>query len=194
MGSVGLAISLPSGATVSTVHYSVKNSVGAEVRAGDITTNDPGATVSVVIGGVPAGTGYTVALTATASDGTSCMWAPRFPFAVMANMSTQLVNVLLLCRSVVTQGQVIVNGVVDNCPTVNSYSVAPLAVAPGGSINVNAAASDLDSTDTVTYLAWTATAGGATAGTFTSATSAMTVFQLPGHRFQPADADHHGVG
>ena len=32
LGSVGLAISLPSGATVSSVHYSVKNSGGAEVR------------------------------------------------------------------------------------------------------------------------------------------------------------------
>ena len=49
----------------------------------------------------------------------------------MANMSTT-VNVLLLCRSVISAGQVTVNGVVDNCPTVDSYVVAPLAVTPAG--------------------------------------------------------------
>ena len=176
LGSVGLAISLPGGATVSTVHYSVRNSSGTEVRFGDIATTDPGATVSVVIGGVPAGTGYTVILTATASDGSSCA-GTSLPFAVTANMSTT-VNVLLLCRGVVTNGTVSVNGAIDNCPSITSYVVSPLAVAPGGSINVNAAAADLDSSDVVTFR-WTASAGTATAGTFDTATSAMTVFHCP---------------
>lgn len=176
LGSVGLAISLPGGATVSSVHYSVKNSSGTEVRFGDIATTDPGATVSVVIGGVPAGMGYTAILTATASDGTSCA-GTSLPFTVTANMSTT-VNVLLLCRGVVTNGTVAVNGTIDNCPSITSYVVSPLAVAPGGSINVNAAATDLDTSDVVTFK-WTASAGTATAGTFDSATSAMTVFHCP---------------
>ena len=46
IGSVGLAITLPSGATVSTVHYSIKNGSNVEVSSGNINTSDPGATVS----------------------------------------------------------------------------------------------------------------------------------------------------
>ena len=176
IGSVGLAITLPGGATVSTVHYSVKNSAMVEVRAGDIPTSDPGATISVVLGGIPAGTGYVVALSGMASDGTQCMGAST-PFAVMANMSTT-VNVLLLCRGVISNGTVAVNGTVDNCPTVNSFTVSPLAVAPGGTINVAALGGDIDSTDTVTY-AWSASAGSATAGTFTAPTAATTTFKCP---------------
>jgi hypothetical protein len=171
VGSVGLAITLPSGAIVSTVHYSLENSGGSEVATGDIPVADSGSTISLVIGGVAAGTGYTVTLSATASDGSSCLGTSA-PFAVTANSSTS-VNVLLLCRGVTGTGTVTASGQIDNCPAVASYVVSPLATGLGGHITVNATGTDLDAGDVVTY-AWTATAG-----TFNTPSSASATFTCP---------------
>jgi hypothetical protein len=171
IGSVGLAITLPSGATVSTVHYSIKNGTNVEVSSGNINTSDPGATVSLVVGGVAAGSGYTIVLTATASDGSGCMGTSA-PFTVVANQSVS-VTVLLLCRSTTTTGTINGTGIIDNCPIITSYVVSPLAVSAGGAIDVAAAATDSDPSDTVTY-AWTATAG-----TFDAAGTASTKYHCP---------------
>jgi len=171
LGSVGLAITLPSGGTISSVHYVIRNSAMVQVSAGNIPSTGAGNTVSVVVGGIAAGAGYTVALDATASDGSNCL-GTSMPFAVIANMSTS-VNVLLLCRSAGGSGTVVINGTVDNCPVVSSYTAAPLAVAVGGTINVGALGADGDPTDTVTYL-WTAAGG-----SFAAPTSASTTYTCP---------------
>jgi len=171
VGSVGLAITLPSGAIVSTVHYSVKNSTSTEVAQGDIPVADTGSTISLVIGGIAAGTGYTVTLSATASDGSSCLGTSA-PFTVTANASSA-VNVLLLCRGVTGTGTVTASGQIDNCPAVASYVVSPLATGVSGHISVNASGTDLDASDTVTY-AWTATAG-----SFNTPGSASATFTCP---------------
>ena len=171
IGSVGLAITLPSGATVSTVHYSIKNASNVEVSSGNINTSDPGATVSLVVGGIAAGSGYTIVLTATASDGTACAGTSA-PFTVVANQSVS-VTVLLLCRATGTTGTINGTGIVDNCPVITSYVVSPLAVSAGGSIDVAAAATDSDPSDTVSF-SWTATAG-----TFDAAGTASTKYHCP---------------
>lgn len=171
VGSVGLALTLPGGGIVSTVRYSLRNSSNAEVRQGDINVQDAMATVSVVVGGVPAGTGYTVILSATANDGTTCSGTSA-AFSVTANMSTS-VSVLLLCRAGGQAGTVVINGQIDSCPVVTSYIVSPIAVSAGGTIDVSAAGADLDASDTVTY-AWTATAG-----TFDAPGSASTRYHCP---------------
>ncbi|MEP6652026.1 MAG: hypothetical protein ABJA82_01625 [Myxococcales bacterium] len=171
VGSVGLALTLPSGATVTSVHYSVKNSGSTEVAQGDIPVSDSGATISVVIGGIAAGSGYTVALSGMASDGSTCLGTSA-AFAVTANASTN-VNVLLLCRNVNSSGTVVVNGQIDNCPAVTSYVVSPMATGVNGHIGVSASAADLDAADTVTY-AWTATAG-----TFNTPTASSATFTCP---------------
>lgn len=171
VGSVGMAITLPSGGTVSVVHYSIKNATNVEVSAGNINTSDPGATVSLVVGGIAAGSGYTIALTATASDGTACAGMSA-PFAVVANQSVS-VTVLLLCRATGTTGTINGTGIVDNCPIITSYIVSPLAVSAGGTIDVTAAATDSDPSDTVSYR-WTASAG-----TFDAAGTASTKYHCP---------------
>lgn len=171
VGSVGLAITLPSGATVSTVHYSIKNGSNVEVSSGNINTSDPGATVSLVVGGIAAGPGYTIALSATASDGAACAGTSA-PFTVVANQSVS-VTILLLCRATGTTGTINGTGIVDNCPVITSYVVSPLAVSAGGAIDVAAAATDSDPSDTVTFR-WTASAG-----SFDAAGTASTKYHCP---------------
>jgi hypothetical protein len=69
-----------------------------------------------------------------------------------------------------TTGSVGVTGTLNNCPTLTSYTAAPLAISTGGVITVGATASDLDAGDMLTF-AWTATGG-----SFVAAGSASTGF------------------
>jgi len=171
VGSVGLELSLPGGGVVSTVHYSLRTSTMTEIRQGDISVLDSGATVSIVLGGIPAGTGYTVVLSAMANDGSTCSGTSA-AFNVTANMSTA-VSVLLLCRASNQTGTVVINGAVDSCPVVTSYIVSPIAVSAGGTIDVSAMGADLDPSDMVRF-AWTAAAG-----TFDNAAAASTRYHCP---------------
>src|SRR6201986_2427830 len=68
-GDVELALVLPGGATISTVNYTILSSTSAQLAAGSINVSDPNATISLDIT-LPAGTGDTVALSATTSTGT----------------------------------------------------------------------------------------------------------------------------
>ena len=163
VGSIGLAIQLAGGATVNTVSYEITGNGITPIR-GSIPVSDPGATVSVLVNGIPAGTGYRVDLTATSTDGrTTC--AGSATFNVVAAQTTA-VAVVLQCRGPgAGTGSASITGTFNNCPFLTSYSASPLSVSTGGTINVSAAASDLDPGAALTY-AWTATGGSfAAAGT-----------------------------
>jgi hypothetical protein len=167
VGSVGLAVKLSTGVNVDKVDYKVSGN-GITPVTGSIVVSDPGATVSVLVNGLPAGTGYLVELTAVSTDGkTTCGGSSTFD--IIANQSSS-VTVALQCKTPKTTGSVVVGGTFNNCPALTSFSASPLAVAVGGIITVGSAASDLDPGTMLTF-AWTATAG-----TFAAPTSASTTY------------------
>ena len=85
-GSVGLAVKLSTGVTVDKVSYTISGN-GITPVTGTILTTDPGATISVLVNGLPAGMGYTVTLSATGSDGvTTCGGSSTFN--VVANQTS----------------------------------------------------------------------------------------------------------
>jgi hypothetical protein len=104
-GTVSFRISLPGGENLGTVSYNLTN--GVTTLAG---TQSPRITtfLVVVIGGVPAGGGYSIELTATSDDGTiTCTGSSGTgisdagqdngpPFAVATRQSTS-VPVQLIC-------------------------------------------------------------------------------------------------
>jgi hypothetical protein len=166
-GSVGLAVKLSPGVNVDKVDYKISGN-GITPVTGSIVVSDPGASVSVLVNGLPAGMGYLVELSAVSSDGkTTCGGSSTFD--IVANGSTS-VTVALQCKTPKTTGSVVVGGTFNNCPALVSYTAAPLAVATNGIITVGATASDLDPMTTLTY-AWTATGG-----SFASAASAATTY------------------
>jgi hypothetical protein len=157
LGTARLAIMTSPGVNIATVNYTISGN-GITPRTGTIAVSNPGATVSVLVSGIPAGMGYIVELTATSTDGNTMCSGTSMPFAVVAGQTT-LVSVRLDCRAGNNNGSVSVNGVFNNCPAINSYTAAPLATAAGGgTIAVGSSASDLDMADTLAY-AWTATGG-----------------------------------
>jgi hypothetical protein len=180
-----MALTLPTGVTISSVSYVIHSAQPTSPPAdktGSINTSNSMATGSVETS-YPASTNDTVSLTATTSDGEPCTGtSPQF--SVVSN-GQALVGVTLSCGLLTPdggQGSVRVNAtVVDNsdiCPVLNAWSVSPLTTGPTGSIDVTSMASDGNAGDALTYK-WTATPAPAT-DPFTSSSSANTTFNCPG--------------
>jgi hypothetical protein len=174
-GHVNIAFVLPGGAVVSSVAWKVFSSTSAVLASGTINTTNPNSTPTVIVG-LPAGTGDTVTMTTTTSNGATCAGTSA-PFNVVPGQTILQVPVTLTCGTVTTDGgfsSVVISGTIvpgDNCPTLVSWSLSPQATAAnGGTIDVSGMASDSDNGDTLTY-SWSATAG-----TFVSNTSRATTY------------------
>jgi hypothetical protein len=155
-GAVDLALMTSPGVTINTVSYTITGN-GITPITGSIDVSAPGATVSLLISGIPVGTNYKIDLAATSTDGkTTCGGSANFDITAGGVTS---VNVALQCRGPSVTGSVAVTGTINNCPVLTSYVVAPLTTEVGGAIKVNATASDLDAGSTLTY-AWSTNGGG----------------------------------
>jgi hypothetical protein len=177
VGRVNLALKVPSGASVSSVHYVIHAGTPSGITdvTGDINTSDLNATASA-FHSFPASMGDVVTLSATTSAGKSCTGS-SMPFNVAAG-AVASVNVTLICGGSVptnNTGSVAISGTIvegDNCPLLTSWAASPLQTSLGGTIDVAGAATDADvgviPGEALTY-AWTG-------GTFAAPGSAMTTF------------------
>jgi hypothetical protein len=184
-GMLSLALSLPGGATISSVSYTIHSAQPTSPpadKAGTINTSNGMATASVETS-FAASTNDTVTLTATTSDGEPCTGtSPQF--SVVSN-GQALVGVTLTCGLLTPDGGAgsvrITGTIVDNsdiCPVLNAWSVSPLTTGPTGTIDVTSMASDGNAADVLTYK-WTATPAPAT-DPFTNSNAAATTFNCPG--------------
>ncbi|HVU03638.1 MAG TPA: DUF4215 domain-containing protein [Polyangiaceae bacterium] len=161
-GTVGLAIDVGGGLTVNSVSYSVTGN-GQNVT-GTIDTSDPNSTPSVQIG-LPQGNGYTVSLSATATNGVHCAGSQTFNVTAGAT-STIFVNLQCDAQNNGDNiGGTIVNGTfipgnAATCPDIAYYAVSPLTTSTGQPFTL-AGAGTAGTTTTV----WTADQGTVTAGT-----------------------------
>jgi hypothetical protein len=149
-GSVGLELQIAPGINIDTVHYTITGPNGYS-SAGDINVSNS-STISALIGGIPAGSGYVITLTAvsTADTGVNCVG--QATFNVTANATTP-VTVHLQCRKP-GNGSIIVNGTINVCPTIDSIGAAPTSVAIGGTVSLTSAASDTDGIPSPVTYAW----------------------------------------
>jgi hypothetical protein len=168
VGSVGLAVRLSQDVDLTRVDFEISGN-GITPVSGRIDVANAAAIPSQFHGGLPAGNGYLVRLTATSTDGRiTCVGSAGFDVVPGAATS---VNVILQCRAAPPDaGTVVVVGGVNNCPSFTSIVVSPASVPLGGNIAVAAVAVDIDSGDTVSF-AWIATAG-----SFANASAAQTTF------------------
>lgn len=178
-GAISFALQIAGGHTIQSASYTIAGPGGySKTGTIDLSTS---ATLSATIGGIPAGAGYTIAVSATATDGTtSC--AGSATFAVMARQ-TVTVTVPLACHEAGRNGSVSVNGTVNVCPTVDGIGASPAEAAIGGTIALAGSAHDTDSGPSALSYAWTASSGtlsSATAQnpTFTCTTVGMATITL----------------
>jgi hypothetical protein len=125
---------------------------------------------SATIGGIPAGNGYSISLSATAADGsTSCAGSASFNVTARATTS---VTVSLDCHQTPSTGSVSVNGKTNICPVIDGVSANPSQVNVGSTIALSGAAHDSDGGPSPLSYKWSATSG-----SFDDATLANPVFK-----------------
>ena len=155
LGAIGLALQVGPGMALGSVSYSITGP-GGFARSGNLDVSNS-TTLTAVIGSLPAGTGFTIVLDATTTDGaTHC--GGSAPFSVTAHASTA-VTVHLLCHEAPHTGTVIVNGTLNVCPAVDGLSASPGEVLVGGSLALSGEAHDLDGGPAPVSYHWTATWG-----------------------------------
>ncbi len=166
LGSVDIAVA-QGGVTLTTVAYTINGPNGFS-STGTINVA-ASSSISAVIGGLPAGNGYTITLSATGTDGsTTCGGSGTFNVTAGA---VAAVAVTLDCHQLAQTGSVSVNGTINVCPVADGLSANPSDVAVGFPVALAIAAHDPDNGPSPLTYAWTAPSG-----TFSSATSAAPTF------------------
>ena len=167
VGSVGLALSLGPGVTVSSASYTISNANGfSSTGSVDVSQSS---TLSFVVGGLPVGSDYTIQMNATTSDGgASCVGSAAF--AVTAHATTA-VSIHLTCHEGARTGSVSVNGTLNICPVADGVSANPSDIAVGFPVALTVTAHDSDGGPAPLAYQWTAASG-----SFSGATSATPTF------------------
>ena len=153
-GSLGLSLTLSSGATVEVVKAEISSALLSSPIVRNIPVAPAASTVSAEFGGLIAGD-YSISLSAESTDGkTTCAGSADFTIIVDDTVG---VIVPLTCKAEGTTGEVIIDVGLNVCPELQFLFVAPLKVAVGSNISVEATVVDPDD-DPVSY-EWTANAG-----------------------------------
>jgi hypothetical protein len=155
VGSVGLALELSPGTRVDAVAFTITGP-GGFAKTGSINVANS-KTVATTIGGIPAGDGYSVTLSASSADGkTSCSGSGTFSVTVH---STSQVMVHLACHEAARTGSVAVSGSLNVCPVLDGISANPGEVTVGASLTLSADAHDSDAGPAALSYQWTAIGG-----------------------------------
>jgi hypothetical protein len=155
IGTVELALQLAPGFTLNTVSYTITGPASFSTT-GTIDVSHS-ATITSLIGPLPAGTGFALAATGTTTDGgASC--AGSATFAVVAHAATP-VSLHMTCHEVPHTGSIIVNGTLNVCPQITAVGASPAEVFVGGSMGLSATAHDSDGGPSPLSYHWSATSG-----------------------------------
>ncbi len=167
-GAIHLNLEVAPGVTISTLHWVITNSASGFSQSGNV--NEQFANViDFQVGDLPTGSGYTIALSATTTDGSlSCAGSATF---AVASGATTPVSVVLSCSAFADAGNVAITATTQVCPSIAGISVLPLETTLNEPVSLSATVVG----GTVPVFAWTATAG-----TFDNAASATPVFTCPG--------------
>lgn len=154
VGSVGLALQT-GGVTLNSVSYTVIGNGFS--RSGTINVSNS-SQISTVIGGIPAGNGYSITLTANdaSNSAVSCTGSASFNITPGATTAAQ---VRLQCKGPSKTGSVMVNGTINVCPVIDSLSVDPAETTVGNSVNLIASGSDADALPSALRYSWTSSGG-----------------------------------
>jgi hypothetical protein len=168
IGEIGLDLRLPDGSEVNEVSYAITRA-GLTPRTGMIPVGADGH-ARMQIGSLPAGTGYTITLTAARGTLPPCEGSEGF--SITAGQTTD-VSVALQCGALPRSGNVSVDGTFNYCPSTPTIIATPSSAPVGEPIAVSAEALDEDPVSFV----WSAPSG-----TFAASTQASTTFtcSVPG--------------
>jgi arylsulfatase A-like enzyme len=154
VGSVGVNLVAAPGVTLSSVTYSITGNGFDKTGSIDISGSS---TISGTIGGIPAGKGYTLTLSATSTDGRTSFTGSA-NFDVAAGKTTSL-TIHLKGTTSAGNGSVTVNGTLNVGPVIDELTVTPLSVNVGRTITLESVASDADNAPAALSYYWSTTGG-----------------------------------
>jgi hypothetical protein len=165
-GSVGMRLTLPGGVTLNSATWTITGPNGyAQTNTVSIAQS---LDLSFTVGGIPAGAGYTISITGTATNGTTTC-SGSAPFTVTALATTNVTVVLQCANPAAEAGSASVGTETYFCATPTSASASPNETTLGNSVTVTAAAT-APNAGALTYQ-WSASSG-----SFSAPTSATTSF------------------
>lgn len=154
VGSLGFNLEVAPGVTLNSVTYTITGN-GFEKSGTIDTSGSP--TITGTIGGIPAGNGYTITLTATSVEGDTTFTGSA-NFNVTAGETTS-VSIHLRGVGTSANGSVSVNGILNVVPVIDELTVTPQAVYVGGSVTLKAVARDPDEWPSPLSYYWSTTGG-----------------------------------
>ena len=168
-GTIGMELQIAPGVTINAVNWTIANATSGFSKTGSVTVRFSN-TISFQAGAIPAGTGYTITLSATSVDGAfTCTGSAGFDITAGA---TSLVSLTLNCSTAPAgQGTVVVGGNTQICANLDSVSASPLETEVGTPINLAATGS---AGSVPVSFSWMASAG-----SFDNALIATPVFTCP---------------
>lgn len=153
-GSLGLNLEAAPGVTLNAVSYTITGNGFS--KSGTIDTSGA-PTVSGTIGGIPAGKGYTISLSATSvQSGTSFSGSATF---TVTGGGTTAVTIHLTGSGSTGNGSVSVNGTLNVGPVVDELSATPVQVYVGSTVTLTGVAKDADSGPSPLTYYWSTTGG-----------------------------------
>jgi hypothetical protein len=160
VGTIAVALQLGPGLQVGAVTYQIS---GNGFQKSDSIDVSQSTSLVARVGGIPAGTQYQLALSATATDpqapslpGVPCMGSAAFD--VVARQTT-MVSVDLRCTPQAKTGSVLINGRLNVCPVIESTGASPAEVTIGGTVALSALVQDLDGVPSPVSYSWSASSG-----------------------------------
>lgn len=153
-GELGLNLEAAPGVTLNSVKYTISGNGFS--KSGSIDTSGS-PTVSGTVGGIPAGKGYTIALTATSLEN-GTIFSGSAKFDVTAG-GTTAVNVRLRASGTTGNGSVLVNGTLNVGPVVDELSATPVQVYVGSTVTLTGVAKDADNGPSPLTYYWSTTGG-----------------------------------
>ena len=122
-GTIGMELTLPGGEQLNSVTWTLTNSSGVVIKKSTVMVTNS-LTINILIGGIPAGSNYTLTLTGTTASGTvTC--AGSATFNTTARMTTS-VSIALQCNTAPPEaGSVAVTATTFNCATVDGREREP---------------------------------------------------------------------
>jgi arylsulfatase B len=154
VGSLGVNLDVADGVTLNSVTYTITGDGFSKTGSIDVS----GAPViSGTIGGIPAGNGYTITLTATSADGKTT-FSGSATFNVTAGGKTS-VTIHLRGAGTKGNGSVVVNGTINVGPVIDELTVTPQTVYVGSTITLTAVGSDADEGPSPLSYYWSTTGG-----------------------------------
>jgi phospholipase C len=153
-GTIQLALTA-GGSTFNSFTYTI-NGPASFTKSGTINVASS-TSLTATIGGIPAGSGFTITLMGTSVDGaTSCMGSATF--SVTARQTTP-VMVALDCHQQPRTGSISLTGTLNICPQIQSISSNPGQLTGGASSAITSTATDADNGPMPLSYSWTTNLG-----------------------------------